>query len=151
MSTTCSTRRPAPADPLDVGVAYQLFHQARQLAAAMATSDSPAKLFIVTRNAQPIAEGDRANPSHGVLWGLGRTLTLEHPEIWGAILDFDSSVPAQVVAREVLREAGAADPEDQIVFRSGARHVPRLHRRVLPPEAGHAGRRCQPTGHRGHR
>ena len=125
---------PAPADPLDVGVSYQLFHQARQLAAAMATSDSPAKLFIVTRNAQPIAEGDRANPSHGVLWGLGRTLTLEHPEIWGAILDFDSSVPAQVVAREVVREAGAADPEDQIVFRSGARHVPRLRRRVLPPE-----------------
>ncbi|WP_156669485.1 acyltransferase domain-containing protein, partial [Mycobacterium sp. E3339] len=56
---------PAPDDPLDVGDAYQLFHQVRRIAAAMAAAGSSAKLFIVTRNAQPITEGDRANPSHG--------------------------------------------------------------------------------------
>src|SRR5262249_47607211 len=123
---------PAPGDPLDVGMAYQLFHQVRRLAAAIAASGSPAKLFIVTRNAQPIAEGDHANPSHGLLWGLGRTLALEHPEIWGGIIDFDSSVPAQVVARRVLDEASATDAEDQVVYRSGVRHVPRLQGRALP-------------------
>ncbi|ACC40224.1 phenolpthiocerol synthesis type-I polyketide synthase PpsB [Mycobacterium marinum M] len=122
---------PVPADPLDVAEAYQLFHQARRLATAMIANGSPAKLLIATRNAQPIAEGDPANPSHGVLWGLGRTITLEHPEIWGAIIDFDNSVPAQVVARQVLDEADATDSEDQVVYRSGVRHVPRLRRHSL--------------------
>ncbi|WP_139589161.1 type I polyketide synthase [Mycobacterium ulcerans] len=122
---------PVPADLLDVAEAYQLFHQARRLATAMIANGSPAKLLIATRNAQPIAEGDPANPSHGVLWGLGRTITLEHPEIWGAIIDFDNSVPAQVVARQVLDEADATGSEDQVVYRSGVRHVPRLRRHSL--------------------
>ncbi len=123
---------PTPGDPLDVGVAYQLFHQVRRMAAAMAAAGSPARLFLVTRNAQPVTEGDHANPSHGVLWGLGRTLALEHPEIWGGVIDFDGSVPAQVVARQVLDEASSADGEDQVVYRSGVRHVPRLQRRTVP-------------------
>ena len=126
----------APADTtLDVGVTYRLFHQVRRLAAAMAASSSPAKLFIVTRNAQPIAEGDRANPAHGVLWGLGRTLALEHREIWGAIIDLDDSVPAELAAPLVLGEATSADGEDQLVYRRGVRHVPRLRRRALPAES----------------
>ncbi len=124
-----------PGDPLDVRMAYQLFHQVRRLAAAMAAASSPARLFLVTRNAQPIAEGDRANPAHGVLWGLGRTLALEHPEIWGGVIDFDSSVPPQVVAHRLLDEVSATDAEDQVVYRRGVRHVPRLHRRALPAEA----------------
>ena len=87
---------------------------------------SPPKLFILTRNAQPVADGDRANPAHAVLWGLGRTLALEHPEIWGGIIDVDESVPAVLAARRVLAEAHAGDGEDQVVYRAGVRHVPRL-------------------------
>ncbi|PLV44725.1 hypothetical protein X011_25735, partial [Mycobacterium tuberculosis variant microti OV254] len=124
----------APVDPLDVGTAYQLFHQVRRLAAAMAASNSPVRLFIVTRNAQPIAEGEHASPAHGALWGLGRTLALEHPEIWGGIIDLDASVPVQLVARQVLDEAAARDGEDQVVYRSGRRHVPRLRKRPLPAD-----------------
>jgi acyl transferase domain-containing protein len=128
----------APAvdgDSFDVGLAYQLFDQVRQLAAGMADGTSSAKLFLVTRNAQPVAEGDRANPAHGLLWGLGRTLALEHPEIFGAIVDFDASVPAQVVARHLLEEVDNSDGEDQVVYRRGARHVARLQRRILPTES----------------
>jgi len=39
--------------------------------------------------------GDHADPAHAVLWGLGRTLALKHPEIWGGIIDLDDSVPAE--------------------------------------------------------
>ncbi len=66
----------------------------------------PPKLFFLTRNAQPVAEGDRANPAHAVLWGLGRTLALEHPEIWGGVIDVDESMPAVLVARHVPRRGG---------------------------------------------
>ena len=70
---------------------------------------SPPRLFFVTRNAQPVMEGDRANPTHAVLWGLGRTLALEHPEIWGGMIDVDDSMPAVLTARCVLAEAQAGD------------------------------------------
>jgi len=43
--------------------------------------------------------------------GLGRTLALEHPEIWGGVLDLDESLPRQLAARCVLDEAGGLDEE----------------------------------------
>ena len=83
----------------------------------------------MTRNAQPASPGDRANPAHAALWGLGRTLALEHPEIWGGLVDLDDSVPAELAARHVLGEAAAGDGEDQVVYRAGIRYVPRLQPR----------------------
>jgi phthiocerol/phenolphthiocerol synthesis type-I polyketide synthase A/phthiocerol/phenolphthiocerol synthesis type-I polyketide synthase B len=122
-------------DSFDVGPAYRLFDQVRRLVAVMAAGDSSRQLVLVTRNAQPVFDGDRANPIHGLLWGLGRTLALEHPEFWGGIVDFDASVPAAVVARQLLEELASTDGEDQVVYRRGARHVARLQRRNLPAES----------------
>nr|MCH9769151.1 SDR family NAD(P)-dependent oxidoreductase [Actinomycetes bacterium] len=119
------------ADPHG-NLGYDLFEAGRTLASAAAKSTRPPKLFLLTRNAQPIGEGERADPAHAVLWGLGRTLALEHPEIWGAVLDIDESVPAVVAARCVLAEAGAGDGEDQVVYRAGTRRVARLVQ-ALPP------------------
>ncbi|VAZ93434.1 Phthiocerol/phenolphthiocerol synthesis polyketide synthase type I PpsB [Mycobacterium pseudokansasii] len=126
---------PVSADPLDVGQAYRAFHATRRLAAAMRASNSPAKLFVMTRNAQPVAEGDRANPAHAALWGLGRSLALEHPEIWGGLIDLDYSTPAALAVRQVLAAVRGADEEDQVVYRLGARHVPRLQWRPVPTDA----------------
>ena len=113
---------------IDVAGAYRLFHAVKKLTAALVSGGGSARLFIVTRNAQPVVDGDRANPVHAVLWGLGRSIALEHPEIWGALIDLDESVPAVLAARWVLAEAGAQDGEDQVVYRAGVRHVPRLQR-----------------------
>jgi phthiocerol/phenolphthiocerol synthesis type-I polyketide synthase B len=107
---------------------YGLFHAARRLTAAMTAMGFPPRLFVLTRNAQPIADGDRANPTHAVLWGLGRTLALEHPEIWGGVVDVDESVPAGLAAKYVLDESHRAGGEDQAVYRAGIRRVPRLER-----------------------
>jgi phthiocerol/phenolphthiocerol synthesis type-I polyketide synthase B len=124
---------------------YGLFEAARRLAAAMADMALPPKLFMLTRNAQPVGAGDRANPAHAVLWGLGRTLALEHPEIWGGVIDVDESVPAELAARWVLAEAYGGDDEDQVVYRTGVRRVARLQRAnppttspvVLDPDSSH--------------
>lgn len=117
---------PTAATDLTATPAYEAFNAARRLAAAMLDLPAPSKLFLLTRNAQPVGDGDRANPAHAVLWGLGRSLALEHPEIWGRVVDVDESVPASLVAGYLLAEAGAADTEDQIVYRAGVRRVPRL-------------------------
>ena len=115
----------------DVAAAYQLFNDARRLAVELAGMAVPPKLMFVTRNAQPVAAGDRANPAHAVLWGLGRTLALEHPEIWGGVIDVDESMPAVLTARHLRNEASAEDGEDQVVYRAGTRHVPRLQPAAL--------------------
>ncbi|MBS9536205.1 SDR family NAD(P)-dependent oxidoreductase [Mycobacterium sp. M1] len=111
--------------------AYDAFNAGRLLAAALADraaadAAGAAKLFLLTRNAQPVGDGDRANPTHAVLWGLGRSLALEHPEIWGAVVDIDESVPVALAAEYVLAEAAATDGEDQVVYRAGVRRAPRL-------------------------
>ena len=122
---------------IDVAEAYRLFHAVKRLTAALVSSGTPVRLFILTRNAQPVLDGDRANPVHAVLWGLGRSIALEHPEIWGAIIDLDESVPAVLAARWVLAEADTHDGEDQVVYRAGIRHVPRLQRHTpQSPAAG---------------
>ncbi|WP_082753651.1 type I polyketide synthase [Mycobacterium sp. NAZ190054] len=88
---------------------YEIFETGRVIAttaAGLASDPAEApKLFLLTRNAQPVEAGDRANPAQAVLWGLGRTLALEHPEIWGGVIDLDESVPAVVAAKWVLAEA----------------------------------------------
>jgi phthiocerol/phenolphthiocerol synthesis type-I polyketide synthase B len=112
---------------------YGLFNAARRLTAAVAAMGFPPRLFMLTRNAQPIGDGDRADPTHAVLWGFGRTLALEHPEIWGGIIDVDESMPAGLAAKYVLAEADGGDGEDQVVYRAGTRRVPRLQRGYPSP------------------
>jgi len=134
---------PPVGDREDLG--YGVFETGRAIASAAARSGPAPKLFLLTRNAQPVSEGDRANPGHAVLWGLGRTLALEHPEIWGAVLDVDESVPAVVAARWVLAEADSADGEDQLVYRAGVRRVARLIH-SLPPATGPESETLDPDG-----
>ncbi len=121
--------------PFDFEAGYELFNAARRLSAAIADMGVAPRLYLLSRNAQPVSEGDRANAAHAVLWGLGRTLALEHPEFWGGVIDVDESVPDGVVARYLVDEARAADGEDQVVYRAGQRRVPRLHKGYPPATA----------------
>ncbi|MEW5809829.1 MAG: SDR family NAD(P)-dependent oxidoreductase [Actinomycetota bacterium] len=136
----------APDERAGDELGYDLFEAARAVAATAVAAQNPPVLYLLSRNAQPVSEGDRANPAHAVLWGLGRTLALEHPEIWGGLIDVDASAPAPVTARLVLAEAHAGDGEDQVVYRAGERRVARLVHQLprvastetpLNPEAAH--------------
>jgi acyl transferase domain-containing protein len=125
------------AGRFDASHSYTSFHQLRRLVVALAASSSAPRLFVVTRNAQPVADGDGANPAHAVLWGLGRTLALEHPEFWGGLVDVDETLPPELLARYLRAEASSlettgADRDDQAVYRAGERRVPRLEPRPLP-------------------
>ena len=44
-----------------------------------------AKLWFITRGTQPI--GKQSNISQASLWGIGKTIALEHPELWGGLID----------------------------------------------------------------
>jgi phthiocerol/phenolphthiocerol synthesis type-I polyketide synthase B len=120
----------------DPATGRRIFAAARRLAVAMADRPLPPTLIMLTRNAAPLEAGDRANPAHAVLWGLGRTLALEHPEIWGRLIDVDESVPAEPAAAWILGEARAGGPEDQVVYRAGVRRVPRLRQSAAASATG---------------
>jgi len=68
------------------------------------------------------------------LWGAGRVLALEHPEVWGGLIDLPperDTREAEALCEELLE----SDGEDQLAYRSGARHVARLVRSA-PAAAG---------------
>jgi amino acid adenylation domain-containing protein len=84
------------------------------------------RIWIVTRDAVdagPLPEV--VGLAQAPLWGLAKGAAIEHPELFGSIIDLQrsaSSDEAGVLLAEIL--GGGA--EDQVAFRDGARYVPRL-------------------------
>ena len=93
----------------------------RQLSA----EDAPARLWIVTRGAQPVNGGSPVSVDQAPLWGLARVLALEHPRVWGGILDLDPAVdvPDGTTLAELIASAGG---EDQLAVRGSTLLAARL-------------------------
>jgi NAD(P)-dependent dehydrogenase (short-subunit alcohol dehydrogenase family) len=99
---------------------------------------TPPRVWLVSRGAQPVG-GERAALAiaQSPLWGLGRSLAMEHSDLWGGLVDLDPDVPAAEAMVALAAEMLAPDGEDQIAFRGGERHAARLTRRSCPePQAG---------------
>ena len=89
-------------------------------------SQGKAKLWIVTRNAQPAgAAGEPLSVLQAPVWGLGRGIALEQPDAWGGLIDIDDGDRDDLAAR-LLDELGGASGEDQVALRGGTRYVARL-------------------------
>ena len=87
---------PVVAGPDVVGEASTLCAQAVDLIRTLAEAGATPRVWLVTKGAQPIA--DRSEPiavAQAPIWGLGRVIALEHPELWGGLVDLD---PAETVA-----------------------------------------------------
>jgi len=88
------------------------------------------RLWVITRQSRPVdAVTGPIDPVQTSLWALGRTVALEHPEIWGGALDVDGA--SNIDAERVFEWLTAETPisaEEQIVIRGGQYFVPRLVR-----------------------
>jgi FkbH-like protein len=90
---------------------------------ALVTSGGSARaLWVVTRRGVSVDGTAPVNPLHSMLWGFGRTASLEHPEHWGGLIDIDETTDVAALARELM----ADDADDQIALRGQERLVPRL-------------------------
>jgi acyl transferase domain-containing protein len=95
-------------------------------ALAHAGGGESARLWLVTRGAQPVGgEADLAL-AQAPVWGLANTIALEHPELRCARIDLDPA--ASDTTAELVEELRAPDAEDQIGIRQGTRYVARLMR-----------------------
>ena len=73
------------------------------------------RLWLATRGAQPVA--GQASPgavAQATLWGLGRTLAVECPALWGGLVDLDPAAPPASAAGSLLAEIVGANGEDQV-------------------------------------
>lgn len=93
------------------------------------------RLWIPTDRAQAIGKDDIVNPLSGMLWGLGRVIALEHPQIWGGLIDF-ADCSDEKSARAILEAVGSGTAEDQLAYRSAKWWVARYSRSnpILPEE-----------------
>ena len=100
-----------------------------QAMAGLAASRKP-RLWLVTRRAHAI--GDEAvEIAQAPLVGLGKCVLLEHPELWGGMVDLADGDPA-ASARSLALELAAPSPEYHVAHRGDKRHVARLARRRPP-------------------
>ncbi|CAK0748675.1 hypothetical protein CCP3SC5AM1_1540002 [Gammaproteobacteria bacterium] len=88
-------------------------------------------LWLVTHGAQAVDEQDTCSGfAQAALWGLGRTLALEHPELRPILLDLGEAhstseqVPALVA--EILSAQAEKQTEGQVALRGAKRYIARL-------------------------
>ena len=98
----------------------------------------PTRLWLITQNAQSVAQvsndgTDAINITQAPLWGLGRVISLEHPERWGGLIDLDlTTMSLEVAAAALFNELWRPEDDNQIVLRDHQRYVARLVHQPSP-------------------
>ncbi|MBE9228590.1 amino acid adenylation domain-containing protein [Phormidium sp. LEGE 05292] len=101
------------------------------LVQAIATkSAEPPRLWLVTRGAQAVGVASGVpGLAQSPLWGMGKAIMLEHPELNCTLVDLDPQATGDEAGKTLLAEISSGDTENLVAFRSLARYVPRLVRR----------------------
>ncbi len=95
------------------------------------SATKPRRMLLVTRGAQTPAAKPPLAPlaiSQAPLWGLGRVIAEEHPDLHSALVDLDPDAAPTACADTLIGELRVDDGEDQISYRDGARFGARLLR-----------------------
>ncbi len=86
-------------------------------------------VWLVTQGSQSVLSATEVvQPQQGVLWGLGRAMILEHPELVCKRVDFDPNYSSEEATQVLYQELSSSSSEDQIAYRQGVRYVARLMR-----------------------
>jgi acyl transferase domain-containing protein/acyl-CoA synthetase (AMP-forming)/AMP-acid ligase II/acyl carrier protein len=113
------------------------------LVQALTANGAAPRLWFVTRGAQPAQDGDAVNVAQAPLWGFGRVLTNEHPELRVTLIDLDPS-PSAADLPALVSALGLGEEENQIAIRDGkllaarlveAKSAGRVHAAALRAEA----------------
>lgn len=111
---------------VDAGDSLSVLYLTQALAQVEWSSN--AKLWVVTQGVTPAGDAAAINPGQAQLWGLGRVIALEYPNLWGGLIDLPIQVAAGM-AEPLIAEVADNGAEDQIAFGAdGLRYVARLER-----------------------
>lgn len=87
---------------------------------------SQPRLWLVTRGTQSVG-GSVSDVTQSSLWGMGKVISLEHPEMKCVRVDLDPQ-PLEGEVNALFAEILANAQEDQVAFRHHQRYVARLTR-----------------------
>jgi phthiocerol/phenolphthiocerol synthesis type-I polyketide synthase D len=92
-----------------------------------AGGNEPPRVWLVTQGAQAVTTDAAALAvAQSPLWGLGRTCAMEHPELWGGLIDLDPQEAVDDAASQLFGVLADQSGEDQTAFRQGERYVARM-------------------------
>ncbi|ABX04516.1 MAG TPA: type I polyketide synthase [Herpetosiphon sp.] len=111
-----------------------------QLIQAVVELDQPElpRIWLVTRGAQSVTpEQATIAVAQAPLWGLGRVLATEHPELMGALIDLDPTKSSNE-AFELFQAITTGIDGEQLALRQNQRYLARLMRDSFddPPKQG---------------
>jgi NADPH:quinone reductase-like Zn-dependent oxidoreductase/acyl carrier protein len=109
----------------DAAAAQQLASAGLSVVQLLAQQEPAPRLWWVTRGAVAVMAQEPAEVGQASLWGLGRTVMQEHPELSCTLLDVEDGAGA---AAAIVGELCAGGEEREIAWRDGERHVARLRR-----------------------
>ena len=94
---------------------------------ALVDADVDAPLWCATRGAVRTdgADGPQS-PAQAQVWGLGRVAALEHPTVWGGLVDLPAG-PEELDPAGLCAVLAGAGGEDQVALRPGGAFGRRLH------------------------
>ena len=95
-----------------------------QLVQALSQARWQTELWIVTQNSQAMAQASVA-VAQTPLWGLGRTIRAEYPELHCHLLDLDAAALTQLTTL-LQQEFQSATGDVEIAYDQDTRYVPRL-------------------------
>jgi len=96
------------------------------------TASSP-QLWLITKGSQPVSsKTENLAVAQSPLWGFGRGISLEYPQLWGGLIDLDPQT-AENEAEILLQILIDNSQEDHLARRGGQTYVSRLVKQ--PPTA----------------
>ncbi len=99
-----------------------------QTLAKRSEANKPA-IWLITRDAMKTGEdvfNEVVSVAQTPLWGFARTISLEHYDLWGGILDLSSNGDLTDQAEMLYAALSNTSTEDQLALRCGKPFVPRL-------------------------
>jgi len=93
------------------------------------------QLWLVTRGSQLVlskTENNIAGLAASPLWGLGRVISLEYPQLWGGLVDLDPQTPEADEVEMLWQLLVNEQEEDNLALRGENTYVARLANQSTP-------------------
>jgi len=122
------TQRPMANASLEPDQALSLGSGVYLVQALVSSQIEPPRLWFVTRSAQAVNGTQSIEVEQSPVWGLGKVVQLEHPELRCTRIDLDGAADLQAQTSALFAEVWRPDAEDQIALRNEQRYAARLAR-----------------------